>query len=157
MSPKRLARSFRNWKGNVRKRILNLEDLHQFAKEFMQTHSAGVVVGLSGTLGAGKTTFVRECVKLLSPTERVMSPTYVLHQVYQTTPIVHHLDLYRLENVGQEELTELQYFDVLEEVRRKKGFLYVEWPEKCKDLSLLQLGIHLKFEIKGEERVIYAL
>lgn len=139
------------------KTIHSLEDLDRFAGEFLHKIPGGSVVGLSGTLGAGKTTFVRACVKRFSPNERVMSPTYVLHQVYPTNPPIHHMDLYRLDGIDQSTLLELNYFAILDEVRRKSGFLYVEWPEKCKDIGLLQLNLHLKFELKGEERVIYAL
>ena len=138
-------------------KIGNLADLETFAKEFLAQNPEGAIVGLSGNLGAGKTTFVRACVKQLSPKERVMSPTYVLHQVYPTKPVVHHLDLYRLEQVGREQLLELDYFSIVEAVRREKGFIFMEWPEKCKDLGVLQLKMHLKFELKGEERVIYPL
>lgn len=138
-------------------KIKTLEDLDKFAGEFLNKHPKGAIVGLSGTLGAGKTTFVRAVVKRLSPRERVMSPTYVLHQVYPTNPPIHHMDLYRLENVDQSSLLELQYFASLEEVRRKKGFLFVEWPEKCVDVKLLGLDVYLRFDITGTERDVSAL
>ena len=66
----------------------------------------GVVITLSGDLGAGKTAFARALIRHLSddPGQEVPSPTFTLIQTYDglAYPIV-HADLYRLG--GAAELT----------------------------------------------------
>jgi tRNA threonylcarbamoyladenosine biosynthesis protein TsaE len=139
--------------------VHTLEDLKNFATRFLSEQPNGAIVGLSGELGAGKTTFVRMIVTELSKragkaSPRVMSPTYVLHQRYGTKPRIDHLDLYRLEKVDRSSLLELQYFDIVDEVAAEKGFVFVEWPERCLDKKLLKLTVSLSIEQSGETRKI---
>ena len=58
--------------------------------------SAGDVVLLVGSLGAGKTTFVQGLVAALGGREPVTSPTFTLAHKYRTSPPVTHVDLWRL-------------------------------------------------------------
>lgn len=136
-------------------RSTNLRDLSAVVTEFRTAHPRGGVFGLSGSLGAGKTTFVRELVRQLTgnPWKRVVSPTYVLHQSYaDAKPIVEHFDLYRLEFLEEPQLIEIGYFDALERVRREKGFLFVEWPERASSSAALQLDGTLRIEIENDSR-----
>lgn len=61
-----------------------------------------ILIGLSGNLGAGKTTFTKELFKKFSVVENVMSPTFVLRKDYfgknnlQDLNLI-HIDAYRLE------------------------------------------------------------
>ncbi len=134
-------------------KIQSLPDLSRFAQAFIDTHPEGVVLGLSGELGAGKTAFVRAVVQTLSEragagTPRVTSPTYVLHQSYSALkPAVDHFDLYRFESATETSLLEMGYFEILENCRNRKGFLFVEWPERAEPPSLLGLTetLHLSF------------
>lgn len=57
----------------------------------------GDLVALDGSLGAGKTVFVRGLAAGLGVDPGlVRSPTFVLHHVYGCPPRLHHLDLFRL-------------------------------------------------------------
>lgn len=139
--------------GDVTKHIQTLADLAGFARDFITRHPHGAVVGLYGDLGAGKTSFVRAVVQELSQRAgagmpRVTSPTYVLHQSYPAlVPPVDHFDLYRFDSASDSSLLEMGYFEILENCRQRKGFLFVEWPERAQPLSLLQLDetLHLTF------------
>lgn len=84
-----------------------------------------LVLLLEGDLGAGKTTFARGFVRALPGGDKVtvQSPTFALARSYPTTPPVHHLDLYRLEDAGG--LEELGLLDMLEE---PGAISLVEWP-----------------------------
>ena len=86
------------------------------------------VVGLSGDLGAGKTTFVQNVAKELGGTQAVTSPTFVLAQRYtiQRAPFTSliHIDAYRLKEdethtIGWERF----YTD-------PTNLILIEWPEK---------------------------
>ncbi len=108
----------------------------RLAVELLKRFPNGAVVGLSGGLGAGKTTFVRSFIGHLcelsgEQTPRVLSPSFVFRQPYpELTPPVDHFDLYRLENIGEPTLHELGVFEAVELAKEKKGFVFIEWPEK---------------------------
>jgi tRNA threonylcarbamoyladenosine biosynthesis protein TsaE len=83
----------------------------------------GDFIGLSGALGAGKTTLVRAIAAGagVAP-EVVTSPTFALIQSYPGGRLpIHHADLYRLSS--RDELFATGYFDLLE----GEGALLVEW------------------------------
>lgn len=84
-----------------------------------------VLVGMSGDLGAGKTTLVRAMINVLLPGTRVKSPTYTLIESYALpNAVLHHLDLYRIED--PEELAAIG----LDDWFSKDALVVVEWPEK---------------------------
>jgi hypothetical protein len=90
----------------------------------------GDVVGLSGEVGAGKTTLARALIAALSESHaaEVPSPTFSLAQVYETPRLtVTHFDFYRLASV--EETGELGFEEALE-----RGAVLVEWPERAAEL-----------------------
>ena len=82
-------------------------------------------LGLIGELGAGKTAFVRGLVAALEgdPNE-VRSPTFTLMNIYATTPLFYHFDLFRLDNAF--DLDSIGYFEFME----SPGTCAVEWPDK---------------------------
>ncbi len=86
---------------------------------------APCVLLLSGDLGAGKTTFAQGFVAALPGGAGVVvqSPTFALARTYETTPPVHHLDLYRLDDLeGARELGLLEMLD------DDAAYALVEWP-----------------------------
>src|SRR5580698_4353535 len=63
---------------------------------------SGLVIGLSGDLGAGKTQLAKGIARGLGITERIHSPTFTLLNQYETGRLpFFHIDLYRLETPGQ--------------------------------------------------------
>ncbi|HKX47156.1 MAG TPA: tRNA (adenosine(37)-N6)-threonylcarbamoyltransferase complex ATPase subunit type 1 TsaE [Gaiellaceae bacterium] len=82
----------------------------------------GDVVGVSGELGAGKTTFVRGACRALGVTSPVTSPTFTIGHRYSGDIDVSHLDLYRFAGVSGAEWGDLEpYF--------QDAIVFVEWPE----------------------------
>jgi tRNA threonylcarbamoyladenosine biosynthesis protein TsaE len=82
----------------------------------------GDVVGVSGELGAGKTTFVRGACRALGVEAPVTSPTFTIGHRYEGRAPVAHLDLYRLDGISDERWGDLEpYFD--------GTIVFVEWPE----------------------------
>jgi tRNA threonylcarbamoyladenosine biosynthesis protein TsaE len=87
--------------------------------------SAGDVVLLSGTLGAGKTAFVRGIARGLGvDPEEVSSPTFAIVHEYRGGRLpLFHVDLYRLTPAATDDLG-------LHELGVGEGVLAVEWPER---------------------------
>ena len=100
-----------------------------FAEDIAVSLRVGDIVGLSGGLGAGKTTFARALIRALAsdPGLEVPSPTFTLVQTYATGGLtVAHFDLYRL--AGSAELDETGFVDAALD-----GAVLVEWPERGGD------------------------
>ena len=90
-----------------------------------------LVVGLTGDLGSGKTTWVRAMLRGLGFGGRVPSPTYTLLEQYVCGELtIVHLDLYRLR--GPDELEHLGLRDWLAE---PVCWIAVEWPERVPQLA----------------------
>jgi tRNA threonylcarbamoyladenosine biosynthesis protein TsaE len=81
----------------------------------------GDLVVLAGDLGAGKTTFTQGFSRGLGVAEPVTSPTFTLAQQYDGRLRVHHLDVYRLDQLG--EVADLGLAELLDD----GGVVLIEW------------------------------
>lgn len=92
-------------------------------KNFAKTLKGGDVVLLDGTLGAGKTHFVKGVALGLEIDDVITSPTFTLHNTYKgKSLLLNHFDFYRIEDEDEAEqlgLTEI-FFD-------NTGVCFVEW------------------------------
>jgi len=85
----------------------------------------GLVIGLSGGLGAGKTQLVRGLARGLDIAARVHSPTFALVNVYSGGRLaLFHLDWYRLN--GRPEIIAAG----LEEYLAPAGVAVIEWADR---------------------------
>jgi len=109
--------------------------------------TVALTVHLSGELGTGKTTLVRGYMRRLGYKGAVKSPTFTLVESYRLdNRMVHHLDLYRLEDPEELDYIGLdEYFEV-------GADCLVEWPERGRSgLPDPDIGIYL--EMCGAKRV----
>ena len=91
------------------------------------------LVELHGTLGAGKTTFVRHLLRALGVQGRIKSPTYAVVEPYDLPnhpdgATAAHFDFYRFDD--PREALDAGLRDTLAEA----GLRLVEWPEKAAGL-----------------------
>lgn len=116
------------------------EATQKWAKEFATLLKPGMVVGLTGPLGAGKTLAVTEIVRALGYTGVVQSPSYALVNEYIGPILIYHLDFFRLEaNADWDEIGISHY------LADPKAIAFVEWPEKCPEAEMyLHWHIHYK-------------
>jgi tRNA threonylcarbamoyladenosine biosynthesis protein TsaE len=92
----------------------------------------GLFLGLSGTLGAGKTAFVRGLCRGLGvpPEARVASPTFGIVHTYSGGRVaVHHADLYRVRDAS--ELYDSGFYDLV----GGDGLLVVEWLDRVPEVA----------------------
>jgi tRNA threonylcarbamoyladenosine biosynthesis protein TsaE len=101
----------------------------------------GMIVWLSGGLGAGKTTLVRGVLTSLGHTGKVRSPTFTLLEPYNLPRFpVYHFDFYRFSS--SDEWRDAGF----DEYFRSDGACLVEWPELAgPDLPAPDLRIALDF------------
>jgi tRNA threonylcarbamoyladenosine biosynthesis protein TsaE len=86
-------------------------------------------IELHGTLGAGKTTFVRHLLRALGVQGRVKSPTYAVMEPYELPGLpAWHFDFYRFND--PQEWEDAGFRDVF----ASPGLKLVEWPEKAEGL-----------------------
>ncbi len=104
-----------------------------------------LLIGLSGELGAGKTTLVSGFLAALGHDGAVRSPTYTLIEPYRLAGRdVYHCDLYRLRDPA--ELDELG----LRELAVDGSVLLIEWPERAGDrLGRPDLELQLGYSDAG--------
>ncbi|MBR7172413.1 MAG: tRNA (adenosine(37)-N6)-threonylcarbamoyltransferase complex ATPase subunit type 1 TsaE [Clostridia bacterium] len=121
----------------------------KIAEQFALTLNEGDIVLLDGDLGAGKTVFSKGIVSALSGGKiTAVSPTFVLVNVYDTTPVVYHFDLYRINDVSE--------LDAIgaEEYFYSDGVSLVEWPSRAANIfpnSAIKVYIE---KVDSENRVI---
>jgi tRNA threonylcarbamoyladenosine biosynthesis protein TsaE len=98
----------------------------------------GMIVTLSGELGAGKTTLARGLVRALGWQGPVKSPSYALVEQYQFPSIYfYHFDFYRFERSEEWDSTGFaEYF-------RPDAVALIEWPERVSE-RLPEIDIALR-------------
>ena len=119
--------------------------LEGLASEVARSLGPGDVVVLSGEVGAGKTTFVRAAALALGVADRVTSPTYQLARRYEglvdgRRMIVNHMDLYRLEDIEDRDVLELD--DYLE----PDAVTFIEWADPALDAIENPSLVHISHE-----------
>jgi len=101
-----------------------------------------IVIGLRGTLGAGKTRLSQAIAQAAGIDRRdVTSPTFTIVQHYEGTRRIHHIDAYRLAD--EDEFIELGGEEILDD----DAMILVEWPERiagCMPKETLYLDLEIQ-------------
>ena len=94
------------------------------------------VVALYGEMGAGKTILTKGIASAFGIQEKdIMSSSFVIVSNYEDKGFF-HIDLYRLENLSQEDLDLWEYFET--------GTSVIEWAEKMEDLPENSLKVTIQ-------------
>lgn len=139
--------------------IYTLSETGSVAKELLASLDTyadkATVLGLSGDLGAGKTTLVQAIAQELGVTNPVVSPTFVIAKFYETGhhsfKTLVHIDAYRIENT--KELEVLGWSNLC---KQPNNLIIVEWAERIKKL-LPENTLSIAIDHKDELRHIHTL
>ncbi|HEX4646398.1 MAG TPA: tRNA (adenosine(37)-N6)-threonylcarbamoyltransferase complex ATPase subunit type 1 TsaE, partial [Verrucomicrobiae bacterium] len=115
-----------HWRRMVTRISHSPEETEALGEAWGRAAVSGLVIGLTGDLGAGKTQMVKGLARGLGVAARVHSPTFTLVNQYAGGRLpLFHLDLYRLETPAQIVAAGLEEY-----LERPDGVAVVEWAEK---------------------------
>lgn len=103
-----------------------MEETHALGEAWGRAALPGLVIGVSGDLGVGKTVLVKGLARGLGIADKISSPTFALVNEYQSGHLpLFHLDLYRLES--REQIVAAGLEDYFYQTR---GVTVAEWIER---------------------------
>lgn len=124
------------------------------------SENSALVIGLSGDLGAGKTTFIQGFLKKLGIRKKITSPTFVIIKRFNISPFgrspemrqdsrfknIYHIDCYRFKKPN--EILKLGFKELID---NPQNIVLIEWAEKIRRLLPKKNVIWLKFDYGEKE------
>ena len=107
----------------------NINQLKKASKE-LKMHINQNVVLISGEMGVGKTTLIKELLSLYGVKDNVTSPTFSIINEYliDNDEVIYHMDLYRIKDIA--ELENIGFFEYI----KSKRTCLIEWGEIIEEL-----------------------
>ncbi len=129
--------------------LSSLDETKQLAEKLAsfltEENKYPISIHLSGDLGTGKTTLVKEVLNCLGIENFINSPTFTLIEPYEINDLkIFHIDLYRVEKI-----TELSAIGLEEYLQEANSVNFIEWPEKGSGF-LKEPDITISLDHQGE-------
>ena len=119
--------------------LVKEEDLDLFLDDYFKTLHLPKTIGLSGPLGAGKTTIAKKVIEYFGCEEVVTSPTFNIVKNYKVKEIDnYHVDLYRLSSWAE-------FIDLDLPLNSENCLIIIEWINLIPEKNNLNMDI---FEIE---------
>ena len=145
--------------------IKNLDEMGEKARMFINALGEQRVIAFYGSMGAGKTTFIRALCQELGVIEPVTSPTFAIVNEYEVVDQssihqssihqssikkIFHFDFYRIKRL--EEAYDMGFEDYL-----YSGHLcLIEWPELIEDLLPSEtVRVHITIAEDGSRTLMW--
>ena len=116
-------------------KIESHDHIREAAREFIEHIGDARVFAFYGTMGAGKTTFIKAICEELGVEDVITSPTFAIVNEYSLTsnlsPLtskIYHFDFYRIKKL--EEVYDMGY----EEYFYSGALCFIEWPELIEEI-----------------------
>ena len=110
----------------IKFQINQLKEVAEDVKKDINTN----IVLISGEMGVGKTTLIKEVFLSMNVIDNISSPTFSIINEYRTNQnkVVYHMDLYRLKNISETE--DIGLFEYLE----SGNLCIIEWGDMIEKL-----------------------
>jgi len=110
-------------------RIANLDSIGEAARQFVSLMGDSRVFAFYGSMGAGKTTFIKAVCQELGVEDVITSPTFAIVNEYTAgESSIYHFDFYRIKKL--EEVYDMGYEDYF----YSGGLCLIEWPELIEEI-----------------------
>jgi tRNA threonylcarbamoyladenosine biosynthesis protein TsaE len=121
--------------------IKSINEIREAARQFVNQIGDRRVFAFYGTMGAGKTTFIKAVCEELGVTDVITSPTFAIVNEYEAgdvevhsslltlhSSLIYHFDFYRIKKL--EEVYDMGYEDYF----YSGALCFIEWPELIEEL-----------------------
>lgn len=128
----------------------DLEHIEEAARQFIAAMEDNTVFAFYGSMGAGKTTFVKAICQVLGVEDVINSPTFAIVNEYrsQTDELIYHFDFYRIKKL--DEVYDMGYEDYF----YCGALCFIEWPELIEELLPLDaVKINITEQVDGSRLV----
>ena len=132
--------------------IKNIENIHEAARLFIDAMGDQQVFAFYGSMGAGKTTFIKAICEEMGVSDVVTSPTFAIVNEYTTDKRqrIFHFDFYRIKKL--EEVYDMGYEDYF----YSDALCFIEWPELLEELLPDNaVRVNIKENADGTRTVIF--
>ena len=110
-------------------KIQDLEHISEAAKQFVDQIGSHKVFAFYGSMGAGKTTFIKAVCEELGVEDVITSPTFAIINEYTGKEgTIYHFDFYRIKKL--EEVYDMGYEDYF----YSGALCFIEWPELIEEV-----------------------
>lgn len=111
--------------------IDSIDNIREAARQFVGNMGDASVFAFYGSMGAGKTTFIKAVCEELGVEDVITSPTFAIVNEYrseETGELIYHFDFYRIKKL--EEVYDMGYEDYF----YSGALCFIEWPELIEEL-----------------------
>ena len=132
-------------------RVDSIEGLAEVSDYLISLRDEADVIAFYGSMGAGKTTLIKDLCHRMGVTDEVNSPTFAIVNEYVTEEgeSVYHFDFYRIKKL--EEAYDIDY----ENYFYSGNLCLIEWPELIEPLLPERyLRVDIRLGATDDERII---
>lgn len=111
--------------------IKSPETIRESAKAFVEAMGDSTIFAFYGSMGAGKTTFIKAICEEMGVEDVITSPTFAIVNEYRSATsgeLIYHFDFYRIKKL--DEVYDMGYEDYF----YSGALCFIEWPELIEDV-----------------------
>ena len=131
----------------------SIDNIRNAARIFVDNMGDKSVFAFYGSMGAGKTTFIKAVCEELGVEDVITSPTFAIVNEYSSASsgkIVYHFDFYRIKKL--DEVYDMGYEDYF----YSGALCFIEWPELIDDLLPADaVKVSIEETADGRRKVVF--